>query len=425
MISTFYDNLPADKKPRTRRNTVKELYFADINSRYVVMTAGARGVGRGLTVSNWHASECASYTEAEKVFTSMGGSLTPNANVIIESTAEGIGNLFETTYNEAKRGESSYRAHFFAWFLSKEYRADPASVAPFPPGEQKRAEDQARELFGLDEEQLAWRRKTLRGPAAKTFKQEFPATDTEAFLTSSAGYFDAEILQALRQKMLDRPRPTLSGAVIANSGIKRRLLRAIDDNELVIYQAPQPGRNYVIGADTAEGTKDGDADSAQVLDRESGQQVASISCRVATHVYGALLDELGRWYNEALIGVERNNHGHSVLNTLINACEYPNLYYHIAGDEETPEEEKKKPGFPTTAPSKILILDGLDEAITQGTITIHKLQTIEELTTFVRLKDGKAGGDGKHHDDEVMSLAIAEYMRAQPVRKTWADVFAS
>ena len=45
-----------------------------------------------------------------------------------------------------------------------------------------------------------------------------------------------------------------------------------------------------------------------------------------------------------MIGPERNNHGHSVLNTLINQVAYDNLYYHVDYDSKQVRKRKSQDG---------------------------------------------------------------------------------
>ena len=45
--------------------------------------------------------------------------------IFYESTANGIGEYFHQTWQEAIRGENDYEPVFYAWFDSVEYRKDP------------------------------------------------------------------------------------------------------------------------------------------------------------------------------------------------------------------------------------------------------------------------------------------------------------
>lgn len=84
-----------------------------------------------------------------------------------------------------------------------------------------------------------------------------------------------------------------------------------------VYSGPSPGRRYVIGADCAEGVRGGDDSTGVVVDVDSGAAVAILAGEYEPQEeHGAYLAILSRWYGEAPVLAERNNHGHAVLATL-------------------------------------------------------------------------------------------------------------
>lgn len=88
--------------------------------------------------------------------------------------------------------------------------------------------------------------------------------------------------------------------------------------ELVIWQLPKPGRNYVIGADPAEGNPNSDDSAFTIFDDLTWEEVASYA---AKREPGAFADDIitaGLYYNKASVMVERNNHGHTVINNLVD-----------------------------------------------------------------------------------------------------------
>src|SRR5262249_56048600 len=82
---------------------------------------------------------------------------------------------------------------------------------------------------------------------------------------------------------------------------------------LEVYVLPQPDHRYVIGADPAEGNPTSDDSALTVLDRDSGEEVASLAGKLQPSVLAAHIDTIGQWYNNAAVLVERNNHGHAGL----------------------------------------------------------------------------------------------------------------
>ena len=85
---------------------------------------------------------------------------------------------------------------------------------------------------------------------------------------------------------------------------------------LGVWEEPIAGRRYVIGADPAEGNPNSDESAACVVDAETWAEVAELAGKIEPSMFGAYLDELGRWYNNADVMAERNNHGHLLIREL-------------------------------------------------------------------------------------------------------------
>ncbi len=119
-----------------------------------------------------------------------------------------------------------------------------------------------------------------------------------------------------------------------------------------------------------------------------------------------VLYPLGFFYNEALIGVESNNHGLTTL-TALNRANYTNLYRQRRLNQRNPEQTEQL-GWRTTSLTKPLAIDELSANIRDGVLEILCEYTIAELKTFVR--DDNGSMHGSPHDDRVMSLAIANQM---------------
>ena len=60
-----------------------------------------------------------------------------------------------------------------------------------------------------------------------------------------------------------------------------------------------------------------------------------------------------------------------------------------------------------------MIIAGLVEAMRDHAFLLHDEKTIQEMLTFTRNTDGRAEAEAGAHDDLVMSLAIAWYIRPQ------------
>jgi hypothetical protein len=414
MVHRFQRLLPAAHQKPTKYSSRRELYWEGIDSYFFVGTAGAGQFGRGGTINNVHGSECAVWPDARDLVSGLLQAVPVDGNVFLETTANGLGNWFSEEYEAAEHGDSAFTPRFHGWQEHEEYQAEPE-----PGFTVTEKEGTLQQAYGLTLPQLAWRRGKVRELREK-FPQEYPANPREAFLTSGNPYFDREYLDQL-SALLQGPEHEPVGAL-------RPALLIPCGAHLSIWKPPVEGRRYVIGADTAEGIDewgDHDFDAADVFDVETWEQVAHLHGRWDTHDYGLLLAALGRWYNTALLCIERNNHGHAVINAAMHAADYPQmrhgewtgLYLH----EEYDEHKKlatRRPGWPTTTKTKFFALDSLASALIDRDLKLHSRQTVGELITFVKLPSGKAGGEGRRHDDRVTSLALTTAMlKLRPGRR--------
>ena len=189
MTRRYYDHMPDLFKQETRAASSTEFSFGDMDSSYYVGTAGSKETGRGGTVHYMHGSEVAFWANAEM---HMGGLMqsiptglySPNTEIILESTANGVGGVFHGMWDEATRGLGEYIPVFTPWYWQWEYRQTPPQGwdLEHPDNEEFK---EASIKFDLDIEQAYWmcvKRSELR--AEWLFKQEFPATPEEAFQTS-------------------------------------------------------------------------------------------------------------------------------------------------------------------------------------------------------------------------------------------------
>lgn len=198
MVERFYDLMPPIYKPHVGASNRKELLFGAIDSGYRVGTAGTKGVGRSATIQLFHGSEVAFWPHAETHAAGILQAVPDEAGteVILESTANGLGNFFHKMWQQAEIGASDYQAIFIPWFYQSEYRID---AKDFEPTEE---ESEYQVLYNLDLQQVAWRRKKiieLGDPLL--FKQEYPANAAEAFQTTGIeSYIQSEDVMAARKR---------------------------------------------------------------------------------------------------------------------------------------------------------------------------------------------------------------------------------
>ena len=180
------------------------------------------------------------------------------------------------------------------------------------------------------------------------------------------------------------------------------------DGPLKIYKEPGPGKPYVIGGDTA-----GDGSDfflGQVLDNITGEQVAVLRHQYDEDTYARQMYCLGRFYNDALLAPETNYSTYPVK--LLNLMGYKNLYVREVEDDY---EGKLRHafGFRTDRLTRPVIISELIRIVRDNMHLINDEDTLLEMLTFVRNDKLRPEAEEGAHDDCILALAIAFYVRPQ------------
>lgn len=210
MVNRYHEHCPSFVRPVTSAANAKELAFSGLDSGYKVGTAGTKGVGRSSTIQLFHGSEVAFWPHAE---THAAGVLQAvpdeeGTEVILETTANGVGNLFHVMWQAAEAGEGDYIAVFVPWYWQDEYRK--AVPDGFSLSEEER---DYKDAYELDDRQMAWRRaKIIELKDPNLFKQEYPATAAEAFqMSGHDSYIKPELVVRARKAAHEPSGPLVIG----------------------------------------------------------------------------------------------------------------------------------------------------------------------------------------------------------------------
>ena len=216
-------------QPPLKASNAKELRFAHNDCSYSIGTAGSKEVGRGSTFQLFHGSEVAFWQNADNHVAASAQAVgdVDGTEIILESTAEGIGNLFYRYTMAAMRNESSYEVVFLPWYWHDEYQTEcPISFEPSPEWHDYGA------THRLEWPQLYWaylKNRELANSIGETtekpcwkFRQEYPATINEAFQSSGNSFIPPALVMAARkpdEKIIGRG-PVILGVDPARSGDK-------------------------------------------------------------------------------------------------------------------------------------------------------------------------------------------------------------
>ena len=429
MFKRYYENLPDVLTPMRKRNNAKELLFENptaddiekrrnpgLQSSVKVATAKNTATGRSQTINYLHASEVAFWDNPKETFTGLLQCVprTHNSTVIMESTANGVGDYFYDMWQNAVEGKNDFTPLFFPWFDMNEYSI------PFESEEEKQnfieeveytfKDQEGRVVYteekeimiehGVTYEQLKWRRWCIAnncGGDVEQFHQEYPCTPDEAFIASGRPRFQVGVLKQYRRNCKEGE----IGRLEYNGS---RVVFTPDTNgDVEIWKYPSKDQYYCIGADVAEGLITGDYSVAYVGDNDF-----DLCLRYRTHIdpdlFGAELVKIAKFYNDAYIGCENNNHGLTTLKAIQN-LEYWNIYFTKTFDKIS-DTISQKVGWSTNNKTKPLMINKLAEYIRNKWLGIKDRILIQECFTYVIDEKGATNAQEGCHDDTVMACAI-------------------
>ncbi|MGB7267580.1 MAG: terminase [Terracidiphilus sp.] len=381
IVHRFVDWLPDGLRNgslKTARSNVRQIVFPKMDSQYRVVSAADKNAGRGLTVQNLHCSELARWPgDAAETLAGLRASMAPGAELILESTPQGVGGCFHEEW--LKADETGMVRHFFPWWMEHRYRAAAVDSASLTEEEQDLVAQ-----HGLNLKQIAYRRR-IRSNFRGLARQEFAEDEESCFLASGESVFE---LAAVEERMKTAPEPVM-----------RRW-----NAEMEIWLPPVKGKEYVVAVDPAGGGSEGDYSAAQVLEMETGLQCAEFAGHVGGLELARLATDLATEYNGAWLVIERNNHGSGVLALAETACKYGRIY-----------RQSGQPGWLTTSVSRLAMVGRLDAALVEEPERFQSRRLLGECRSFVRLANGGTGAQAGTHDDRVMAMAIGLAARAELV----------
>jgi phage terminase large subunit len=203
-----------------------------------------------------------------------------------------------------------------------------------------------------------------------------------------------------------------------NEKIIDKTIKWIDEagGYIRIYEDKKQGYPYVIGGDTAgEGS---DYFTGHVVNNVSSMQCAVLRQQFDEDLYAKQMYCLGKYYNEALIGIETNFSTYPVKE--LTRLGYYRQFVREIEDKIT-KKRRASYGFNTNKLSRPVIISNLVQLVREYPELFNDIPTLEEMLTFVRNENGKAEAQDGKTDDLIMGLAIAYYCQDQQDRTAVID----
>lgn len=352
-VAVLYARLPAwlrERCPLAREPNTTEIHFAS-GSRVKSFPAG-RNSGSGWTASLVVMDEAAKLVFADDLYTAVKPTIDNGGQLIMLSTAKGVGNLFHRLWTKAAAGKNAFTTIFLPWWSRPERDA-------------------------------AWYERMLaESDDPEKVHQEYPRNPNEAFIASGRVRFRPDWIAAQSSNVRDPIDP----------GSHPESLRKFPGIRL--YELPR-ARPAIIGADVAEGIEGGDYSDASLIDSETWEELASFNGTLEPDEFAELLDALSDAYAAGIL-VERNNHGHAVLSKLRSL-----------GNKRVLNGHDGKRGWLTNAQTKPQMMDGLAAALRDGLAIFRTQAALDEMQVYAVLANGSTGAPPSYHDDRVMSRGIA------------------
>jgi hypothetical protein len=394
-IKYMYRHLPAWLKGSTAATwNTSTLKFA--NNSLIMSVPTSEEAGRSEALSLLIIDEAAFVRWIEKIWAASFSTLSTGGQAILVSTANGLGNFFANKWRDALTGASDFCAIKLHWRMH-------------PKRDDNWYRIQRREL----------------GPALCA--QEVDCD----FLNSGRPVFDSAIIVEWAEIL--RLRKPLKKLYTNEQFEDEEGLYGKRAEGLYIYKKPVEGKFYIIGGDCASG--DGsDFHALQVIDWETGEQVAEGRFHCKPNIFAAYMFAIGKLYNWAQLVPERNGVGLAVVQKLIEK-QYPNLYTYVKEEAKVDEEISTKRlvsddtlmvGFTTTPANRPVLITLGEElirehqelrgsSVPEGQLIVNGLRTLNEMLVFNYQETGKPNpraNDG-YNDDLVMAWFIAVLARAR------------
>ncbi len=413
-----------------------EMVIEGLENRYIFGSGEERVAGRAFTGNIVHLSELAHWPR-EKASSLIGGISpsvpgSPHGWFDIESTPNGAEGKFYDMMIDSKlyNPMSRWSTHFYPWWMEPRYRAGTTLncdinypeeqwkdlLRTFKPSE---GETKLIEMANLDVGQIIWRRVTKQeqDKTDAPFAQEFPETLDECFLTAGGNFFASPD----GVDHLDKHRKSIKPPIQEKESLEWRgnSVSFLGPN-LMIWQTPQPGEPYVVWVDCAGGGLDDHSDfsAVMVVNALTMIEVARLNIKVAPQELAPMVVAIANYYNDALLGGERDAFG-SVCLSKIQEFFYKNLWYYL--DPAKAISAKSAPISPWGHPTQIRndTLNSLRYRIFDHSFTTFDALLLQQMGSFTWLKIAqkrenlKAQAKKGQKDDLVICAAGCTYIAAQ------------
>lgn len=405
-----------------------------------ITSAETQEAARGKDIAMAHLSEVAFWRtsaghDPNNIIRSIAGSvaLASHTLLVIESTANGVGNYFHTEWLRAEAGMSDKAAIFVPWYECGIYQLAVDDYETL----WESLDDYERSLWrrGLAMEQIAWyKAKRKEYTTHRAMQAEYPTTAAEAFTATDRSVFDLDGVMRLRSGCR-QPMAVgeVAGDAVKGSAALRGLHFAADsEGRLKMWRQPETGAvadRYVTVVDIGGRSDTSDYSVIAVIDRDGEGGRPEVVAQWRGHTDHDLLAwkaaQIAGYYGKALLVVESNTietertEGENSAYILDEIADhYGNMYYRRSGEATG----SVRLGFHTNRQTKPLIVNNLVASVRDGSYTERDNGAVDELQTYERKSNGSFGAKDGCHDDILMTRCIGLFVAQEMGRSAGADI---
>lgn len=430
MTRLFWERWPHKPLFSEQYKTRRQLRWAETESQLEVATAKNPESQRSGTFNFVHGSEVAFWPDPETLWTGLRDSVPRRHKtmVVLESTANGVGNWWHEQWQAAENGESEFTPMFFPWYFHDAYRLAGTDITLRDLDDEETAllelmqqpisftrstviDETTGQPYDLAPglsvtqclEALAWRRVEVRSKGLDKFHQEMPSTPEEAFISTGNPIFPPSSVMDCYEPM------TGVRGTLYRDNYGRPFFDEQPDGDLKLFKKPSPtdvrSDKYFVSADPSENRHAGDPACIQVINRATNEQVAVWHSHANPVIVARQMMLLGDFYHHAMLCPEVEGGGQATIGAIMQAG-YGNVWSWKKPDRTTSSFNVW--GWSTNYNTKLWAITELQQLFQTRSVLIHDKLTYTELLNFVERANGTMGNSSNSpHDDTVMALAIA------------------
>lgn len=411
-------------RPFERSVNVREI--SGRGCRVTVGSSENQEAVRGADYAMAHLSEVAFWSDSdrrspEQFIRAVCGAINmgPLTLIVMESTANGVGNYFHSEWMRAKAGRSDKRWVMVPWYEIEIYRTPVTDAGAL--WNSMDAYERGLWEKGLTLEMINWYHcKRREYPSHSMMQAEYPTDDVEAFTNTGHNVFSSEAVERLRRDCIpplaqgDFPAVSPGGAGPAAA---MKFVTA-PVGPMKVWRFPEAGERYVAAVDVGGRSAASDYSVISVVRCLPLRGAVEVVAQWRGHCDHDILAwrsvAIARWYCNALLIFESNtfeteatdgDHSLFILNRIADA--YSNLYVRDGSDGTA-----GRVGFHTNRATKTMIINGLIAAVRDAAIIERDNDACDELALYEIKPNGAFGARAGRHDDILMTRALALHAAA-------------